>query len=197
MEERKSTEERQLSRREFLRVSAAGLAGAAAGSLLSSCAPAVTPTPKPATATPVPTPTVVKREPVTIKLMTFWWVEAGRDKVLRDYVQEFHEAQNDVRIEEVGFPYSSYWDSMSIQLAAGQLDADVVHMLDEFATIMMKNRYLEPLQDVAQKAGIMELRPVTMLPPFYWDDNKNLYVLPTNYSIDGLIYNRPASPNGV
>ena len=199
MKERKNADKRQLSRREFLRLSAAGAVGAAAGSLLSSCAPAATPTPKPATATPVPTPTVVKREPVTIKMMSWWWVEKGSDQVMRDLVKKFQKEYPEISVEEISFPSNIYRDSLYTQMAAGKLDADIVHTHTDTAIPLKEGGFLAPLNDIVKKAGIWEYDAIRWVSPWLWsnrasfdvppDEAGDLFLATFNMAVDGLIYN--------
>src|SRR5262245_34786083 len=43
--------------------------------------------------------------PVTVKYLTWWWAEKGRNEAWRGIVRKFHDAQKDIRVQEVGFPY--------------------------------------------------------------------------------------------
>ncbi len=100
------------SRRTFLK----GLAGAAAAAAASR--------PRRATA----------QTPVTVKYMTWWWAEKGRNDAWRGIVKKFHDAQKDIRIQEVGFPYSEFFQRVTTQLAGGRLDADVLSFYDELGS---------------------------------------------------------------
>src|SRR5947207_14710117 len=94
---------RHPSRRALLRVAAGAVAVA------------VSPRPRRATA----------QTPVTVKYLTWWWAEKGRNEAWRGIVKRFHDAQRDIRIQEVGFPYSEFFQRVTTQLAGGRLDADV------------------------------------------------------------------------
>ncbi|MHB1134101.1 MAG: ABC transporter substrate-binding protein [Chloroflexota bacterium] len=170
----------RLTRRLFL----TGLASSAALPLLAACGqppaaqvPTATAAPKPAATTamtPAPAATSAATAakaatvaatqapgkpggPVTIKFMTWWWAEAGRNEAWRATVKKFHESQNDVRIEEVGFAYSEYFQKVIQQLAGGRLDADVLSMMDELIIRMIKSNHLEPMDSVAAKLGITDV----------------------------------------
>jgi ABC-type glycerol-3-phosphate transport system substrate-binding protein len=121
------------SRRTFLK----GLAGAAA-------------------ATPIVARRATAQTPVTVKYMTWWWAEKGRNDAWRGIVKKFHDAQKDIRIQEVGFPYSEFFQRVTTQLAGGRLDADVLSFYDELGIRLIKTGALSPVDDVVQKLGIQE-----------------------------------------
>jgi multiple sugar transport system substrate-binding protein len=189
MNEQRKAGERQLSRRGFLQVSAAGVASVTAGSLLSGCAPVA----------PGAAPAVVSSEPVTIKVMSWWWVEKGSDVALRNLVEKFEAAYPEIKVEEVSFPSNIYEDAQYSQMAAGKLDADVMHTLEGTGIKLIEGGFLEPLNDVGRNAGIWEYDAIKKIPPWFWsnratfddtpDDSGDLYVLMFNTAQDGLIYN--------
>jgi len=94
--------------------------------------------------------------PVTVKYMTWWWAEKGRNDAWRGIVKKFHDAQKDIRIQEVGFPYSEFFQRVTTQLAGGRLDADVLSFYDELGIRLIKTGALSPVDDVVQKLGIQE-----------------------------------------
>jgi ABC-type glycerol-3-phosphate transport system substrate-binding protein len=155
-----------LSRRTFL----AGIATLAGSAFLAACGGAATATPQPAastsgTAAPAATsgasaagaPTVqVAKDAVTVKYLTWWWAEKGRNDAWRNVVKKFHAAQNSVRIQEVGFPFSEWSQQITTQLAGGGLDADCLSFADDLATRLIKGNYLEPIDDVVQKLGVQD-----------------------------------------
>jgi multiple sugar transport system substrate-binding protein len=71
-------------------------------------------------------------------------------------VKKFHDSQNDIRVEEVGFPYSEYFQKVMQQLAGGRLDADVVSAMDELVIRLMPGNHLEPLDDLVAKLGVKD-----------------------------------------
>lgn len=171
-----------VSRRGFLRDLSLVLAGGIP--LLSACAaqPAAAPTSTPApaataakpaatvaaaqptaaqTAAPATTAPAKAAGPVTLKFLTWFWAEPGRNEAYRAVVKKFHEVQSDIKIEEVGFPYAEFFQRVMTQLAGGGLDADVLTFYDEIAVRLMKGNYLEPMDDVATKLGITsKLNPI-------------------------------------
>ena len=92
--------------------------------------------------------------PATVKYMTWWWAEKGRNDAWRGIVKKFHDAQKDIRIQEVGFPYSEFFQRVTTQLAGGRLDADVLSFYDELGIRLIKTGALAPVDDVVQKLGI-------------------------------------------
>ena len=85
---------------------------------------------------------------VTLKYLTWWWAETGRNNAWREVVAKFHAAQNDIRIQEVGFPYSEFFQRVTTQLAGGKLDADVLSFDDVTAVRLIQTDVLEPMDDV-------------------------------------------------
>jgi multiple sugar transport system substrate-binding protein len=92
--------------------------------------------------------------PVTVKYLTWWWAEKGRNDAWRATVEKFHASQNDIRIEEVGFPYSEFFQKVMTQVAGGKLDADALSFYDEIAIRLIKSGQLEPMDSVADKLGV-------------------------------------------
>ena len=76
--------------------------------------------------------------------MTWWWAEKGRNDAWRGIVKKFHDAQKDIRIQEVGFPYSEFFQRVTTQLAGGRLDADVLSFYDELGIRLIKTGALAP-----------------------------------------------------
>lgn len=154
----------RISRRVALRALAAA---AAALPLAAACgqapskqtAPAGAPTTPPSPAAAATSQQQAPAKPagaVTVKYLTWWWAEKGRNDAWRDLVQRFHASQNDVRIEEIGFPYTEYFQRVTTQLAGGKLDADVLSFTDELAVRLMKGNFLEPVDGVATRLGIQD-----------------------------------------
>ena len=92
--------------------------------------------------------------PATVKYLTWWWAEKGRNDAWRGIVKKFHDAQKDIRIQEVGFPYSEFFQRVTTQIAGGRLDADVLSFYDELGIRLIKTGVLAPVDDVVQKLGI-------------------------------------------
>jgi multiple sugar transport system substrate-binding protein len=121
---------------------------------------APTAAPKPAaaaTAQPVQqAPAAAAANAVTLKYLTWWWAETGRNDAWRAVGAKFHAAQKDIRIQEVGFPFSEFFQRVTTQLAGGKLDADVLSFDDVTAVRLMQTGVLEPLDDVVAKLGLKD-----------------------------------------
>ncbi len=159
-----------LSRRSFL----GGIAATAAGAILAACGgSSATEAPKSATASAPTTatgasvvpaattgaavtsaPAQAAKNATTIKYLSWWWAETGRNTAWRNLVAKFHASQNDIRIQEVGFPFSEWSQQITTQLAGGGLDADCLSYADDLAPRLIKGNYLEPIDDVVAKLGI-------------------------------------------
>jgi multiple sugar transport system substrate-binding protein len=103
-------------------------------------------------------------------------------------VKKFHDSQKDIRIEEVGFPFSDFFQRISTQLAAGRLDADALFFYDEFAMRLIKAGHLEPVDDIVTKLGVKD-----KLNKAYHENvtyNGKLYAMLINQTPYTLIYNR-------
>jgi ABC-type glycerol-3-phosphate transport system substrate-binding protein len=86
--------------------------------------------------------------------MTWWWAEKGRNDAWRGIVKRFHDSQKDIRIQEVGFPYTEFFQRITTQLAGGKLDADVISFMDELGIRLMRSNALAPVEEVVNKLGI-------------------------------------------
>jgi multiple sugar transport system substrate-binding protein len=136
-----------ISRRKLL----TGCAAAGSALLLSSAARAATP-PQPA-ATTAPGTAKVK---VTVKYLTWWWAETGRNLVWRQFVKDFEAANPDIHIEEVSVPYARYEDTVITQLAGGQLEGDILSMNDAFFLRLARAGHLLPVDDIPARAGVAD-----------------------------------------
>src|SRR5262249_38228825 len=82
--------------------------------------------------------------------------EKGRNEAWRGIVRKFHESQKDIRVQEVGFPYSEFFQRVTTQLAGGRLDADVLSFYDELGIRLIKAGVLAPVDDVVQRLGVQD-----------------------------------------
>jgi multiple sugar transport system substrate-binding protein len=131
---------------------------------------------------------------VPVKYMTWWWAEKGRNDAWRGIVKKFHDSQKDIRIQEVGFPYSEYFQRVTTQLAGGRLDADVISLSDELAVRMVKGNYLMQVDDIPKRLGIQDkfdpsLQQLVTV-------NGRLYGLLVNITPYALIYNKELYDKG-
>ena len=206
-----------LSRRAFL----AGVAATAGGAILAACGgSSATEVPEAAATTAAPTtaaggvattapaattgstavtavtaPAQSARNAVTVKYLSHWWAEKGRNDAWRNLVTKFHASQNDVRIEEVGFPFSEFFQKVTTQLAGGKLDADVLSYSDDLAFRLIKGNYLTPVDDVVTKLGIGDKLDKD-LHKFARDSSGKLYGLMATNVPYALIYNKELYEKG-
>jgi multiple sugar transport system substrate-binding protein len=119
-------------------------------------APAAAPAASPAAAQPAQQAPGKPGGAVNLKFLSWYWAEKGRNDAWRAVVEKFHASQNDIRIEEVGFPFSEYFQRVTTQLAGGRLDADVLLFTDELFVRLAKGNFLEPVDEAATMAGIKD-----------------------------------------
>lgn len=132
--------------------------------------------------------------PVTVKYLTWWWAEKGRNDAWRALVKRFHDSQKDIRIQEVGFPYSEFFQRITTQLAGGKLDADVLSFYDELGIRLMRANVLDPVDEVVKRLGIQDKldRPVHQ---FVTSGGKLYGLLAANVPY-ALIYNKDLYDKG-
>jgi multiple sugar transport system substrate-binding protein len=214
-----------LRHRSSRRALLACVAAAAALPLAPACAPAAPPTPtaapkpaepskpaeptKPAeaakptaaaAATTAPTAPAAAKPATpagqtTLKLMSSWWAEKGRDGVLRSFVQKFMELNPGVKIQETGFPNSEYTQKVMTQIAGGQLDGDVLLMVDGAEYRLTRTGTIAPLDDVVDRA---KYRPYLIPAHSAYTYNGKLYGLLAVQAADGIIVNKELwEKNGV
>jgi ABC-type glycerol-3-phosphate transport system substrate-binding protein len=104
-------------------------------------------------------PAVLQGEPLKIKYMSWFWWELGRQDAWRYIVDKFHKSQNDIRVEEAGWPFNDYTNNLLVQLQAGKIEADVVQTTPDLAPRLLQAQQLAPVQDVVDSLGIKTLNP--------------------------------------
>jgi ABC-type glycerol-3-phosphate transport system substrate-binding protein len=139
-----SSSERR-TRRWVLKTTAA-LSGAAA---LSSLA-----LPSVSLAQPLPPPTGGK---VTLKVLSWFWWEPGRNDAWRALINKFHAAQSDIRIEEAGWAFDDFTNKVVIQLQSGKIDGDMIQTTPDLVLRLLKAGQLEPVESVLDAAGVTNL----------------------------------------
>ncbi|MBX3066084.1 MAG: extracellular solute-binding protein [Anaerolineae bacterium] len=166
------------SRREFLKMGAGatalGLTALGAKSALAGN-------------TPFFAPNISRQTAKTIKLMTWFWNEPGRQDAWRQMVELFHAAQSDVRIEEAGWPFDQYTDNILIQVQSGMIDADLFTNTPDLAIRMLAASQMEPIESVADAAGIN--KDLSKAHDFLRKDD-HLYGLDCVTVKFGLLYNQ-------
>ncbi len=181
-----------ISRRRFLKDALAGAVGLSALSALAGCqseakAPAAGATKALETTAPAQVKSSVQG---TVKYLTWWWAETGRNDVWRTFVKDFQAENPGITIQEVSIPFSQFEDTVATQFATGAVNADLMSATDGFfiklqATNLLFNldkvvdygQYkdrLEPENDAALKDGNRQGFAVATVPHalIY---NKSLY----------------------
>jgi ABC-type glycerol-3-phosphate transport system substrate-binding protein len=135
----KKSNSNRLSRREFLKIGATATIGGVVASKASKVFAA---------------PNLLRADAQTIKLMTWFWNEPGRQDAWRAMIKQFHDSQNDIRIEEAGWPFDDYTNNILVQLKSGKIDTDLFTTTPDLAVRLLAAGQMEPIEDVADKVGI-------------------------------------------
>lgn len=147
----------KMSRRSLLRRTTVGVGGLALagglGSALGACTASSGPPAGTSAAAASPSASAVIA-PTTIKLMSWFWAEPGRNAAWRAMVDKFHKAQNAVRVEEVVWPFPDFEKNVIVQLQAGRIEGDIIQTTPELGPRLLRAGQLEPIEDVATAAGI-------------------------------------------
>src|SRR6267378_7625921 len=163
----------RVTRRGLLR-GAAAVSGAVA---LRSALPAIS------FAQPNPPPTGAK---INVKLLSWFWWEPGRRDAWRFVIDQFHQSQNDIRIEEAGWNFDDYTNRIVVQLQSGKIDGDMIQTTPDLVLRLLKAGQLEPIEDVVTNAGVNNLSSAH---DFIKDANGHLYGLDMVSVAFGNLYN--------
>jgi multiple sugar transport system substrate-binding protein len=169
----------KLTRRNFLQMS-----GVAMGSLaLAACA-----LPAPATA-----PTAGEGESdapsaaqTTIRYGR--WANPAEIVAGEALIDQFQNAQADVRVEPAFLPWADYWPKVQAELAAGTAP-DVIQMSVWYIVDFMQNRALLSLNDYIDSAGITDEQYFTNTMA-QWEVEGNLGCLPSGLYAGALFFNK-------
>ena len=145
----KSSINKPLSRRDFLRLST----GAAAAAALAACTPAATTTAPAATSAPAVT-TGAKQ---TVRYLSWWFEEGNRGKTWKAFIQEFNDSQKDIEVVAEQIPFDPYSTKMIVGAQSGKLDGDIIMATPELAPRLIKADLLYPLDDVLTRNNITDL----------------------------------------
>lgn len=162
-----------MTRRRLLKGAAAVSGAVALGSALPSIS----------FAQPAPPPTGGK---VTLKLLSWFWWEPGRQDAWRFVINRFHESQSDIRIEEAGWNFDDYTNRIIIQLQSGKIDGDMIQTTPDLVLRLLKAGQLEPIESVLTTDGINDLSSAH---DFIRDAAGHLYGLDTVSVAFGNLYN--------
>jgi ABC-type glycerol-3-phosphate transport system substrate-binding protein len=135
---------RSISRRDLLKTTGAVAGGLAAASL-------------PKSSSAFAAPAILQGQPLTLKYMTWFWWEPGRAEAWRYMVDKFHKSQNEIRIEEAGWPFNDYTNNIIVQLQAGRIEGDLVQTTPDLVLRLLRAGQLASLQGVIDALGITTL----------------------------------------
>ncbi len=102
-------------------------------------------------------PTLLQASPVTLKYVTWFWNEPGRQDAWRALVEKFHSEQDEIKIEEAGWPFNDFTNNIIIQLQAGKLEGDLIQTTPDLVLRLLKAGVLEPLGSVLTENKITTL----------------------------------------
>ena len=94
---------------------------------------------------------------ITVKLLSWFWWEPGRRDAWRYVIDQFHQSQNDIRIEEAGWNFDDYTNRIVVQLQSGKIDGDMIQTTPDLVLRLMKAGQLEPVENVVTSAGVKDL----------------------------------------
>jgi ABC-type glycerol-3-phosphate transport system substrate-binding protein len=140
-----------INRRNFLKATAVGAAGAA----LAACAPAAA-TPTPA-AIATGAPTAVSGGKKTVRYLSWWFEEGNRGKTWKAFIKEFNDSHPNIEVVAEQIPFDQYTTKTIVGAQAGKLDGDIVMATPELAPRMIKADLLEPLDSVLTTNNITDL----------------------------------------
>ncbi len=98
-----------------------------------------------------------------LKLLTWFWQEAGRSDAWRAMIKKFHDSQSDIHINEGGWGSNEYFTQILIQVKSGKIDGDFFTETPDGFLRVMKAGHTISLEDVVKKAGVTLSKAQDML----------------------------------
>ncbi|MCC6458782.1 MAG: extracellular solute-binding protein [Caldilineaceae bacterium] len=166
------------SRRTFLKRS--GMI--TAGILLAGCVPAA----QPSTSAGGEQAQAPDSAQVTIRYGR--WANPAEIAAGEALINQFHEAQTEVKVEAAFLPWSDYWPKVQTELAAGTAP-DVIQMSVWYIVDFMENKALVPLNAYMETAGITPDKYFTNTTA-QWEVNGEIGCLPSGLYAGALFYNK-------
>src|SRR5258708_814987 len=133
----KKSEKKNISRRDFLKLS-----GAAAGAATSIAMPKIS------------FPTFLRQAKMELNFLTWFWQEPGRGDAWRMMIKKFHESQSDIHINESGYGENDYFQQILVQAKSGKIDGDMFTETPDGFLRLMKDGHTISLEDVVKNAGV-------------------------------------------
>lgn len=167
-----------VSRRGFLKTTGAVASGVAAAKL---------PKASPAFAAP----TLLQGEPIRLKYMTWFWYEPGRAEAWRYMLEKFNTSQNEIVVEEAGWPFNEFTNNIIVQLQSGRIEGDLVQTTPDLVLRLLRANQLASLQSVIDDLGITTLSKAHD----YITIDGQVYGLDVVTVVFGLLYNQSLFDN--
>ncbi len=137
---------KNISRRDFLKLS-----GAAAGAASAIAMPKIH------------FPTFLRQTKMELNFLTWFWQEPGRGDAWRMMIKKFHETQSDIHINEAGYGENDYFQQILIQAKSGKIDGDMFTETPDGFLRLMNAGHTISLEDVVKKAGVTLTKAQDML----------------------------------
>ncbi len=83
--------------------------------------------------------------------------EPGRQEAWRFLVEKFHSEQNEIRVEEAGWPFNEFTNNIVIQLQSGELEGEVISTTPDLVLRLLQAGVLEPLNPALERNNITTL----------------------------------------
>jgi len=122
---------------------------------------------------------------INLKLLSWFWWEAGRSTAWRNAIDRFHQSQPDIRIVESGWNFDDFTNRVVIQLQSGRIDGDMIQTTPDLVLRLLKAGQLEPIESVLDTAGVTNLSSAHD----FIRANGHLYGLDTVSVAFGNLYN--------
>jgi ABC-type glycerol-3-phosphate transport system substrate-binding protein len=167
----KTSVKKGLSRRDFIKLGAAGTLAAVAA---------------PVAASPLHFPAFIRQSAMELNLLTWFWTEPGRGDAWRAMIAKFHEEQSDIRINEAGYGENDYFQQILIQARSGRIDGDMFTQTPDGFLRLAAAGHTASVEDVIETAGVTPVAAQDML-----RIDGELHGLDIVTVRFGLVYNKP------
>ena len=141
-----------ISRRDFLKFTAAGAATLA----VAACAPAAAPGTAPA-AGGAAAPAVNTGAKQTVRYLSWWFEEGKRGETWLAFIKEFNEKHPDIEVVAENIPFDAYTTKTIVGVQSGELDGDIIMATPELAPRLVRSDLLAPLDEVLTDNKITDL----------------------------------------
>jgi ABC-type glycerol-3-phosphate transport system substrate-binding protein len=146
-----NSQKKSISRRDFLRLGAAGLAAGVATSLGANPANAAS------KRSPLDFPFFSRQQKVNLRILTWMKEEPGRGKAWQAMLDKYNASQTDISVELAGWQFNEYTNQILLQVKSGAIDGDMFMTTPDLVQRLKKENQLEPLQDIIDKLGLTKV----------------------------------------